>query len=251
MKIKHFVVFVTILLSYSCQNKQQLAEIHGKQININDSLTADSSIEKFVTPYRDHINKTLDEPLAYNVATISKKDTPLNTAIGNLLADLVYEQADPIFYSRTEKHIDFVLLNHGGIRAPMAKGEVSARTAYEIMPFENNIVVVGLPYNKIIELVNYLTSRKLAHPLSKHIQLTLNQDYSVKQLLIGGEEPQKDRIYYVATSNYLSNGGDSMNFFMNEKDITDTNYLIRNAMIDYFKKQDTIAPEYDQRFTIQ
>jgi 2',3'-cyclic-nucleotide 2'-phosphodiesterase (5'-nucleotidase family) len=32
--------------------------------------------------------------------------------------------------------MDIVLLNHGGIRSIIPKGEVTTRTAFEIMPFE-------------------------------------------------------------------------------------------------------------------
>ena len=39
-----------------------------------------------------------------------------------------------------------------------------------------------------------------------------------------------------------------MGFFKNMIDATDTEYLIRNAMIDYFKKVDTLNPVVDDRF---
>ncbi|WKX75411.1 hypothetical protein [Zobellia laminariae] len=59
---------------------------------------------------------------------------------------------------------------------------------------------------------------------------------------------EEDKTYYVATSNYLVNGGDSMVFFEDAVNITNTDYLIRNAMIDYFKKTDTLKPVIDNRF---
>ena len=50
----------------------------------------------------------------------------------------------------------------------------------------------------------------------------------------------ENRIYYVGTSDYLANGGDNMTFFKESKIKFDMEYKLRNMMIDYFKKVDTI-----------
>ena len=52
----------------------------------------------------------------------------------------------------------------------------------------------------------------------------------------------------MATSDYLVSGGDNMVFFKDGQSITNLNYLIRNAMIDNFKKVDTISANVDNRF---
>ena len=43
----------------------------------------------------------LDSALAYNPTNLVKNNGALNTPIGNMMADLVLEQANPIFKSRT------------------------------------------------------------------------------------------------------------------------------------------------------
>jgi len=58
----------------------------------------------------------------------------------------------------------------------------------------------------------------------------------------------ENRTYYVATSNYLADGGNNMGFFKDGLNQVDLNYLIRNAMIDYFKKVDTLTAKVDDRF---
>ena len=89
-----------------------------------------------------------------------KSDGDLNTAIGNLMADVVMEQAGPVFKSRTGNEIDMVLLNHGGIRSGLNKGNISTRSAYALMPFENEIVVAELSGEKIKEMLTYLERAK-------------------------------------------------------------------------------------------
>ncbi|QLE02397.1 5'-nucleotidase C-terminal domain-containing protein [Galbibacter sp. BG1] len=248
-KTKHFVIFITIISFISCQQKSnQPHKISGKEIKITDSIKSVDSIEDFVAPYREHIEEVLDEPLAYNPTPLAKNDGNLNSSIGNLMADITFEQSNPIFKKRTGENIDFVLLNHGGIRATMSKGNVSRRTAYEIMPFENKVVVLELSANKIKDLVSYLAKSNTAHPVSKQFQLILNDNNSVKSVTINGKPLQTDTTYFVATSDYLATGGDHMDFFKNPESATDIDYLLRNELIDYFEKIDTIRAQTDNRF---
>ncbi len=116
---------------------------------------------------KSRIKKDLDSVLAYSVDTYTKSDGDFNTAIGNFMADAIYEETNPIFKSRTGENIDMVLLNHGGIRSIISKGNITTRTAFELMPFENSIVVVKMKGTQIISLVEYLSKAKKAHPISK------------------------------------------------------------------------------------
>ncbi len=248
LKIKQIVIIITITCFFSCkQEKPVLTEISGKQIAVSDTLIATDSIEAFVAPYRNRINEILDSTIAYAPKDITKNDGILNTTAGNLMADAVLELAGPIFKSRTGSSLDFVLLNHGGIRSIISAGNVSARTAYEIMPFENTIVVVGLKGDAILDMVDYLIKAKRPHPLAG-IQIILNKDDTIHTIKIQGEDFDENKTYYVGTSNYLVNGGDRMDFFKKKLTFTETDYLIRNIMIDYFTKKDTIAPITDDRF---
>ncbi|PWI29166.1 hypothetical protein DI383_13345 [Flavobacteriaceae bacterium LYZ1037] len=233
---------------FSCkQETQRLTRIEGKQIAITDSLETDASIEAFVKPYREHINKNLDSVICYAVNTYSKSDGELNTAIGNLFADVIFEQSNPVFKARTGKDIDMVLVNHGGIRSIISKGDITTRTAYEIMPFENSVVVAAINGKQVNELVNYLVEGKRAHPISK-LNVVVDNNYHLVNATINNKPIDTSKVYYVATNEYLYNGGDSMNFFQPSDSLYILNYKIRNAFLDYFNKKDTINPVIDNRF---
>lgn len=248
IKIKHFVIFLFLMSIFACKKTSKtLTRLEVKEIAISEKLTENDSILNFIKPYKDHLNSTLDEPLAYSPKTLSKSDGQLNTPIGNLMADIVMEMSNPIFHSRTGKNIDFVLLNHGGIRSIISKGNVTTRTAYQVMPFENKIVVVEITAAKVKELLDYLANKQRAHPVS-NIQIILNNDNTLKSVFIEGKPLDENKTYFVATSDYLANLGDNMFFFKDPVSLLDTDYLIRNEMIDYFKKVDTIAPVIDDRF---
>ena len=133
MRHKLILILVVSLTFLTCKNQpNHLTKIEAENINITDSLESIASIDDFVKPYREHVNKDLDNVLAYSVDTYSKSDGELNTAIGNFMADMVYEQSNPVFKTRTNKDIDFVLLNHGGIRSIISKGNVTTRTAFKV-----------------------------------------------------------------------------------------------------------------------
>ncbi|WP_353778542.1 5'-nucleotidase C-terminal domain-containing protein [Winogradskyella sp. 3972H.M.0a.05] len=247
MNFKQLILLSSIVLIVSCKQDYQLNRIEGKRIEITDALKSDDSIEAFIKPFREHVNNDLDSVLAYSVDTYSKTDGEFNTAIGNLMADIVYEQASPIFKSRTGDNIDFVLLNHGGIRSIISKGNVTTRTAYEVMPFENSIVVVDLKGEQVKELLKYLANAKRAHPVS-NLELVLDREFFVASAKIQGEPVDYNKNYMVATNDYLYNGGDRMTFFQTNDSLYVLDYKIRNALIDYFKKVDTISPVADERF---
>jgi 2',3'-cyclic-nucleotide 2'-phosphodiesterase (5'-nucleotidase family) len=140
------------------------------------------------------------------------------------------------------------LLNHGGIRSIIPKGNVTARTAYEVMPFENSAVVIGLKAEQIEELIRYIIFEKKPHPLAG-LTFTIDKNNSPNSILIQGKPIDTNAIYYVVTSDYLSNGGDSMLFFRKGTDYYDLDYKLRNILIDYCKEVDTLRINKDTRIT--
>ncbi|WP_055443538.1 5'-nucleotidase C-terminal domain-containing protein [Lacinutrix himadriensis] len=249
MKFKHLFLIVFALCIYSCkQENLSLTKIEGKQININDSLEINQEIEDFVKPYRDHVNKNLDSVISYAVDTYSKSDGDYNTAIGNLFADAVIEASSKVLQKRTGHDVDMVLLNHGGIRAIISKGDITTRTAYEIMPFENSLVVAEMKGKTIQDsLIKYLSKAKRAHPIAG-LKLTLDKDFNAIKASINNQPIEADKTYYVATNDYLYHGGDRMTFFQTNDSLHVLNYKVRNALLDYFLKTDTINPVIDDRF---
>jgi len=247
MKILFKTIFLLIVLAACKQNEYSLAQIEGQQIEINDSIVNNVVFDSVLKPYREHVEDQLSEVLAYNVRAMNRTDGPLNSSIGNMMADAVMELANPVFNSQTGKDIDFVLLNFGGIRATMGQGAVSRRTAFEIMPFENEVVVLELMPKRIKEMLEYLKTENIAHPISG-IKFHLDKNNEILELKIKGNPLDTTKTYFVATSDYLKNGGDRMYFFEDAISETTLDYKLRNLFIDYFIKKDTIDFMSDERF---
>lgn len=237
-----FVLFLTFTTLVSCGPKKIYnSRIEGHKLPVTGEITAKPQIEDVIAPYREHINKDLDSVLAYSPETLdkSKSINKWQITIGNLLAEVTHEKANRVFKQRHNKGVDITLLNHGGIRAIIPQGNVTTRTAYQVMPFENSLIIMELKGEQVLEIAEYILKEKKPHPLSG-MKIVIDAEKSIKNITVEGKPLELDKTYYVATSDYLSNGGDSMEFFKKATAAYDMNYKLRNLFIDYFKEADTI-----------
>ena len=244
---KYIQIIGFISLFLSCNHSKKITKSEGENISISEDLKSNQAIEAVIAPYKVNLDKSMNEVLSYAVDTYSKSDGDYNTAIGNLMADAVFELSNPIFKSRTGNELDMVLLNHGGIRSILPKGNVTTKSAYSLMPFENSVVVVALKGSVLMEMTTYLKASKKAHPISG-LDLVLNADNSYQKIRVNGKAIDLTKTYYIATNDYLYNGGDRMYFLKKSDTLYDLNYKIRNVLIDYFTKYDTLNPKKDLRF---
>jgi 2',3'-cyclic-nucleotide 2'-phosphodiesterase (5'-nucleotidase family) len=237
--------FCFVIVACETESNQQN---RGHNIEINQQILSDSSIVKYYQPFKKNLEESLiNTPISYSSETYKKNDGELNSTLSNLFADATYEMSNPVFNKMSGKNIDIVLLNNGGIRSIISKGNISEKTAFELMPFENSIVVLELSGLSIIKMIDYLRKVKLQHPISG-LQITLNNDYSVNVVKINGVSIENEKKYYVATTDYLLEGGDKMYFLAETTKTTDINYKMRDILIDYFKKYDTLKLKSDNRF---
>lgn len=248
-KIYILLAFCFIIISLqSCKKEATFAiqKVESTTILIQTNIPEDEHISEIITPYKKKVDVAMESTLAYAPRSLTKKDSKYNTAIGNMMADAVFEMANPVFQGRTGYPFNAVLLNHGGIRSILSKGDVTTRTAFEIMPFENEVVVVELSGKQMRQLFEYLAAGT-AHPISG-MQLILGINNNIVDARIQGQPIIDNETYFIATSDYLQRGGDNMTFFGKPVSVLTLDYKIRNVLIDYFKKYDTIAPVRDQRF---
>ncbi|NVK52276.1 MAG: 5'-nucleotidase C-terminal domain-containing protein [Flavobacteriaceae bacterium] len=241
------LIFCISLLVLSCKKEPYIiTKITAKTIAIDTTIAAENSITKTIAPYKKQLLKEINTVLSYTSKNLVRTDGDLESSLGNLLADLSYQKANPIFKKMTQQNIDFALFNYGGIRAGINKGKVTNKHAFELMPFENRYVVVELSGEKIEELITYLIQENIAHPLSKQVQLTITKNGF--ELQINGQKFNRNKSYHVLTTDYLQSGGDRMNFFKNPLKKYNLDYKMRDAIVDYFKSVDTLQSKLDGRF---
>ena len=232
----------------SCkQETKHLTSVQGAQLGVDSTLVEVDSIKVFVAPFKNRVDVILDSTLCYAPKSLLLNDGQRNTSMGNFLADLIYEETNPLVEKKIGKSLDFVVMNKGGIRSVLSKGEVTARNAYEIMPFENYISVVELNGTQVRKLVLFLANSKRAHAISG-LEIVLDTSGGLESVNIQGKPFDENQNYHVATSDYLVSGGSDIGFFPEFESLTDTEYLLRNAIIDHFKRKDTLTAQVDKRF---
>ena len=186
--------------------------------------------------YKDSlIKENINEVINYSNKTL-EVGCP-EGLLGNFICDLSLHSYKKMNYSSIIA--DFCVLNNGGLRAPISKGPVTQANIFELMPFENYLVVVELNTEKMKLLLKYIlerskdcSSRKSGVPVSG-IRISI-QENIIKRCMINNRELESKKTYHVLTTDYLASGGDNMLFFEDCKQFP-TGILLRNIISEYIK----------------
>ena len=245
MKKFFFSVFlISASLFIACN---QTNRTYDNQL-LNHEIPDDSVINIFIEPYTQQILQSdLNTSLAYSPKKYTKKDGELNSTLSNLFADATFDVCNPIYNEISNENIDIVLLNMGGIRSIISVGEISKKTAFELMPFENQILLLKLKGDVIQEMVEYLILERKSHPIYG-LQINLDNKYNLKDFNVNGDKLNPNKYYNVVTTDYLLKGGDNMNFFAKNLKTFDLKIKMRDVLINYFQNIDTLILKTDNRF---
>lgn len=209
----------------------------------------DTVISAFIDPYRVEIQKEMNVVIATSEFPIEagKPEGTLN----NLVADAVYKMGKMKYKNKNDGEIDFCLLNYGGLRKGLPKGEIMLGNVFELMPFDNKLSVLTLKGEQIVELFDFLAKKIEGHPIS-NCSIVVEQNVAT-HVLIDGKQIDKSRSYKVVTNDYLQNGNDGMFFFKNAIKVEEMDYLIRDAIVDYIKLIGVkpLRIENDGRYTVK
>lgn len=227
------VFLLLLLFLISCGTGRDPVYVEGKvytvdPVNISEK---DKEVDSIIAIYRYDLEQEMSQVLAYSDQTMTR-GTP-EGLLNNFVADLVFEIGREIYQG--EEPIDFCLLNYGGLRAPIPQGPVTMSHVFELMPFENEMVVITLSPEKILELFDYLAAANVGMPVSG-IRLKLD-DGAIQQVSIDGQEFNPERNYRVLTSDYLAGGGDNMTFFLEPLEYNYLGLRIRDAIIKYLQEK--------------
>ena len=127
----------------------------------------------------------------------------VSSSAGNWVSDLLRE------YGKA----DVGLHNKGGLRADVPVGDVSRRMLFEMLPFQNTVVVLELPGAVLRGAVRSAVEvRRHAGLEFSGMEVALRRapggGFQLAELRIGGEPIEPERVYRVATNSFLADGGD-------------------------------------------
>lgn len=231
------------VLMMGCKAPLNLASVHTeKNIYITESLADDKAIDAIIQPYKHELEGKMNTKISHTDTELNKSGD--NSNLGSLLADYTFEGADEWAKKNNQPPVDAAVINIGGIRTIIPKGDILTKQIYEVMPFENEIVIVKLHGKDVEGLFDYYLATQKNNPVSHLIIETDNQSISKK--LINGKPVDYNKDYYIATSDYLAMGGDNMAFFGKGKLIA-TGIKMRDLFIEKFKQNPNISAPDDIR----
>lgn len=233
--IKKVVAVVFIIFLFACQ-PAVYEKTQDSSINIIETTIEHEQAIALITPYKENLEKEMNEVLVISAEEFPKEKGKPETKLGNLVADLSIEIAQKTYNG----NIDFCLLNFGGLRTSLPKGEITRGKIFELMPFENELVVVTIALDSLNKLLNYLYFVS-AQPISNGLTLekyeifdgqTFKEGFSTKE-----NKYRTNKEFNILTSDYLANGGDNMTFFLNPISYQKVGIKLRDAIIQYCVEQ--------------
>lgn len=209
-------------------------------IHQNDTLTGNKEIADEINPYRDSIHSVMSTVVGFSASAMVKGLPESN--LGNFVADACQHTV-----SLNNEPADFTMLNLGGLRSSLPEGRITRGNIYELMPFENELVILDMSPGLMDSLFRYLALRK-GNPVSG-IRMKLN-DSTAEQVVVGGKNFNSSQHYKMLTSDYLADGGDQLTF-LKTLNKNRTGILLRDAIFKEleFYRNDTLDIRTDERIT--
>ncbi len=188
---------------------------NGNALFVHSSIKPDPAIERRVNYAYQLVERqgqekitTLKEDL---LMTPQKSFCSESCHIGEVLSNALLQGA---------VGADIALLNAGGIRAGLSKGDMTLSDLIDVFPFDSKAVLIQMTGQQLIDYLSYalqsysptdrtnsfLQSAGLSYSFDEEARLPFN-------ILIHGKPLQKNRTYTIVTASFLANGGDGFPVF--------------------------------------
>jgi len=234
------------------------AAAFGRLIPVRPGEGEDAPAEAVLASYRSRLGADLDRlvfrsPRRVEATSLREGDSPL----GNFAADVMRERTNA----------DVAIMNAGGIRAPLPAGDVRERDLVTMLPFDNRLVVVSMTGAQFRRLLDRI-ARRLGKGGFGHVSgvsYVIRRDRAVevrvwKRGEVGGRGGREDggrdrdrardgepidgnRVYRVATIDFLADGGDAFDELRDVASTERTDVLLSDAAIAFLRAH----PEYSFR----
>jgi 2',3'-cyclic-nucleotide 2'-phosphodiesterase (5'-nucleotidase family) len=169
---------------------------------------------------------------------------PMNMMASRPSSTLMNWVADAVFADQTRtvrlSTPTFCLLNKGGIRSTINKGEITFGDVFKLMPFDNQIVWVQLPIECLADIESFIRATG-GEPIA-------NARVEKGKLVVNGMREGVTH-FWVITSDYLMNGGDKAAFFSKRTEVNQTGRLVRDALMSEIELVGTISADTTVRIS--
>ena len=228
-----FLLGFTALFLTTCASVQgpptvapTLYEIDGTEANsAGPQVQGEVDMAATIAPYKAQLDAQMNRVLA-QVATPLKKASP-EGSLGNWMADIMYAAAEEYFPG---KEIAFAVTNSGGLRVgEISAGPLLVSEIYELMPFDNALVLLEMTGAQVTEFLNHVANSG-GWPVSEQLRVSRRGGKLVVK--INGQDVDPAKTYYMATIDYVANGGSDASMLRGVTQLPSGQFL-RDVLIDF------------------
>ena len=236
-------------------------EVDGKEVPVYDYTKSDETVANAAKDIIDPIDADYDQKFAESAVDLNGAKAPGNRTEETNLGDLI---TDAMMWAIKTKApgVDMnnavAITNGGGIRAAIAKGDITKKDVNTVLPFGNTLAVVYVKGSELLEALEvstYCTPKSLGgFPQFAGMEVELNTacEYdandttypgstyfgpkSINRITIktvNGKAFDKDATYAVITNNFLAAGGDTYYAFAAAQTQFDTGLPLDEILMEY------------------
>lgn len=231
MKKNTYIIYacgIFLLSLLACQKKLYVKDIKASQSIIEEQIPVDSVILNAYLPYKTKLDSQMNRVIGYSAISMNKLQSPV--LLTNFFADAIAQACQ-----RRDIKFDIAFPStNGGIRTSIPQGAITVQTIFELMPFENELVLLSLKGTDVIDMVNHIITSG-GQPVSG-IRIKAKEG-QIHEITVNGEMIDTTKTYQVLTSDYLAGGGDGITAFKKPMSRINLNIKVRDMLFEYVEAE--------------
>jgi 2',3'-cyclic-nucleotide 2'-phosphodiesterase (5'-nucleotidase family) len=232
MNFKNFLIVSFFALTVtSCSHKTWIIT-HATSVKIaidsTTEISADKNYEKMLQPVKQKIDSQMNVVIGQAAETM--KGNGPESLLSNFSAD-VYRQTASEFLG---EKVDLSVVNLGGLRTVVPAGNITIGKVFELMPFENELVIVWIKGDKLNDLLNYFANMGGEGVSGLRMEIS---NKKATNITIDGKSLDMEKLYSIATNDYLAGGNDKMVQLAQYEKRINTGLKIRSVLLNYIKNE--------------
>lgn len=220
------LVVLLLAVPLAAQPPSAKAEV----IPVTESIPDDPEIQKVIAPLAEEIRATFGQPLVQAPQGVFRGRRGEENLLGYWVSDVMRQAAQPLVGAP----VRFAITNGGGLRANLRPGQIKVGDIFELMPFENELVVIELTGAEVIQVVKEGLLRRGGEPCSG-VKVKVEGTPQQATLTVTWEDGSPidpAAVVRVATTDYLYGGGDSIPTLKKGRKPFTTGVTLRQMLLD-------------------
>jgi 2',3'-cyclic-nucleotide 2'-phosphodiesterase (5'-nucleotidase family) len=223
----------------------QPPSVKTEVIPITEAIPEDADIQKVIAPLAAEIKASFGLPLVEAPQGLFRGRRGEENLLGYWVSDVMRRAAQPLVGAP----VPFAITNAGGLRANLRPGQLKVGDIFELMPFENEMVVIELTGAEVIQVVKEGLLRRGGEPCSG-VKAKVEGPPEQAVLTVTWEDGSPidpEATVKVATTDYLYGGGDSIPTLKKGRKPFTTGVTLRQMLLDECTalgkaKKDLVSP---------